>query len=639
MNGLVKALRSERGAVLLAALLSAALVLGVRALGLFERAELLVYDALLAFEPAPPDVGSRLIVVGYTENDIMEQAVYPIPDATMTRVLETILSYEPRSVGVDFYRDVLIPPGSEAFEALLRRDPRLVLIYKFEDPENPAIPPPRVLVGSQQIGFNDFPQDPDGALRRALLYMDDDAGQTQLSFAMQVALRYLAPEGAGLTGDPDDPESIRLGPTTLPRLRGNEGGYAAFDPQGYQILIDYDGQAPLPTVSVTDVLSGRAGAEQFRDKMVLFGAVAESIADLRLGPFGHWPGIYMHSHVASQLVRYGLGEDAPRRTGSQTAEAAWVVVWCVLGALLGNQRGSLGAFAVALVGGGFAIAALGYGTLVTGWWIPVAPPLSGWLLAAGGITAYISRREAADRKVMMQLFSRHVSSTVAEDIWAHRDQFLEGGRPRPQRQQVTVLFVDVKSFTPVAEGLDPLGLMDWVNDLMGVLAHEVQEHGGFVDDYFGDGMKADFGVPVPREVEDEWRADAVAAVRCAISMEEKLAGLNASWREREMPIGRLRVGIDSGYAVVGNVGSSDRMKYTVLGDTANTAARLESLSDDAHDFERKPVRVLVSHRTHALLGDHFEVFDHGEVALKGKAQKIRAIEILGVRGEVPPRSP
>jgi adenylate cyclase len=229
----------------------------------------------------------------------------------------------------------------------------------------------------------------------------------------------------------------------------------------------------------------------------------------------------------------------------------------------------------------------------------------------------------------MHLFSRHVSRTVASDIWEHRDQFLEGGRPRPQRQRVTVFFVDVKSFTPVAEGLDPLELMDWVNELMGMLASEAEAHGGFVDDFFGDGMKADFGVPMPREAEEEVCADAVAAVNCAISIEAKLADLNETWIARGQPIGRLRVGIDSGFAVVGEVGSSDRMKYTVLGDTANTAARLESLTDDDHDFDAKLVRVLVSHRTRELLGDHFELFDHGEVTLKGKSQKIRAIEILG----------
>jgi adenylate cyclase len=98
-----------------------------------------------------------------------------------------------------------------------------------------------------------------------------------------------------------------------------------------------------------------------------------------------------------------------------------------------------------------------------------------------------------------------------------------------------------------------------------------------------------------------------------------------------MPTGRLRVGIDSGFAVAGSLGSSDRLKYTVLGDISNTAARLEGLDDGQHDFERKPVRVLVSFRTRALLGEGFELVDRGEFVLKGKAVPVRAFEVLGER--------
>jgi len=206
---------------------------------------------------------------------------------------------------------------------------------------------------------------------------------------------------------------------------------------------------------------------------------------------------------------------------------------------------------------------------------------------------------------------------------------MEGGRPRPLRLPVTVLFVDVKSFTGVAERLDALELMQWVNELMEVLATQVDQHGGFVDDYFGDGMKAAFGVPIPHESDEERRTDARAAVESAIAMERNLHLLNQSWEERGMPVGRLRVGIDSGFAVAGRLGSSDRLKYTVLGDISNTAARLESLDDSKHDFERKQVRVLVSFRTRALLGDAFELEDRGEFALKGKAIPVRAFEVIG----------
>jgi adenylate cyclase len=633
MSQLSKALRSERSAASFAALLATAMVLGARSAGWLEPIELGAYDRLLALRSERPDAGAEVIVVGYAETDIMEMDQYPIPDEVMARLLETILSYGPRAVGVDFHRDVLIPPGSERLEAVMRGDPRIVMVYKLSDREKPGIPPPRVLVGTNQIGLSDLKVDGDDLVRRAILYAEDEVGGFHLSLALQVALRWLAAEGAGFGADPDQPEFVRLGETTLPRLEEYDGAYAGTDARGYQVLIDYDGHAPFRTVSLMDVFKGRVGEEDFRDKMVFVGATAESVADLRRSPFGYWPGVYIHAHIADQLARYGRGESRPRGTWNDAAESAWVALWALLGAALGLMRGSLAGFIAATLAGAAVIGGVGFALLVSGTWIPVTPPLAAWLLSAAGVTAYISRREAADRKVMMQLFSRNVSRTVAAYMWERRDQFMEGGRPRPQRQHVTVLFVDVKSFTPVAEGLDPRGLMDWVNELMGMLAGEVEAMNGFVDDYFGDGMKAAFGCPVPREEEAEHHADAVTAVRCAISMERKLAALNESWIERGMPIGRLRVGIDSGFAVVGYVGHSDRMKYTVLGDTANTAARLESLSDDDHDFEAKPVRVLVSHRTAELLDEHFEVFDHGEVALKGKAQKIRAIEILRDREE------
>jgi len=102
-----------------------------------------------------------------------------------------------------------------------------------------------------------------------------------------------------------------------------------------------------------------------------------------------------------------------------------------------------------------------------------------------------------------------------------------------------------------------------------------------------------------------------------------------------MPLGCLRVGIDSGMAVAGSMGSRNRLKYTVLGDIANTAARLEGLDDANHDFTRKRVRILVSHRTRARLGGAFRVVDRGEFMLKGKAKPVRAFEVFGPALDAP----
>ena len=169
---------------------------------------------------------------------------------------------------------------------------------------------------------------------------------------------------------------------------------------------------------------------------------------------------------------------------------------------------------------------------------------------------------------------------VAEVLWQQREQFLDGGRPRSQKQIVTVMFTDLQGFTSVSEQLDPQVLMDWLNTYMDAIARTVMDHGGVVDDYFGDGVKVNFGVPVPRTSEEEIRQDALHAVRCALALEREMARINENMKARGLPNLRMRVGIYTGPVVAGTLGSAERMKYTTLGDTVNTAARLESYDKD-----------------------------------------------------------
>ena len=243
------------------------------------------------------------------------------------------------------------------------------------------------------------------------------------------------------------------------------------------------------------------------------------------------------------------------------------------------------------------------------------------------------RMMRAERSALMLLFSRHVSHRVADQLWERREEFLDGGRPRPQRLTATVMFVDIRGFTSTAEKLDPERLMEWLNAFMGAMADEAERHGGFVDDYFGDGLKVNFGVPVPRRSEEEICADCEAAVRCALSMGRRLARVNASWREQGLPTGAMRVGIATGTAVAGSLGSADRLKYTVVGDTVNTAARLESFDDSKHDYSQRLCRILVAEETRILVEDRFSIRDFGRVSLKGKAEPVQVFEVLGEPGE------
>jgi adenylate cyclase len=602
----------------------ASLVLAARAMGWLQPLEFAAYDRLLELSPETAYEDSRVVTVGLAEQDIMDQRNWwPLPDAVLTQVLERILEAEPRGVGVDLFRDVPVPPGSEALEALLLRDPRVVMVHLSEDEGTPAIPPPDVLVGDHQVGLADVKLDPDDTIRRALLYLDDERG-LHLSLALQMAMRWLAPEGLTLGTDPDDPEQIRLGGTGIPRLSGNDGGYAGADSAGYQILIDFEGTRPGRTVSMSEVVRGDVDPSVFRNKLVFVGYTAESVSDLRRVPFGLWPGVYVHAHITSQLVRYGLGEDRPVTTPSELTESLTIVLFALLGAAFALRRPTVTILALTLAAVVVGVLAGGYVALLAGWWLPVAPAALTWLTATGAVETQLARAEHKERQSLMKLFSSHVSRQVAEELWAKRDELMEGGRVPPRSVLATVVFIDVKSFTPIAEALGPLETTAWVNDLMDMLAETTEQHGGFVDDYFGDGMKAAFGVPVLRTTEAEYDADARAAAHCALAIERNLATLNERWRAEGRPEGRLRIGIHSGPVVAASIGHRERLKYTVLGDTVNTAARIESLDDLEHDFEARGVRLLVSEATLQRLDGTYRTRPMGIFALKGKQERGRS---------------
>ena len=252
-------------------------------------------------------------------------------------------------------------------------------------------------------------------------------------------------------------------------------------------------------------------------------------------------------------------------------------------------------------------------------------------LANEGAVAIQQIQEKEQRANLMQLFSKHVSPEVAEALWQQREQFLDGGRPRPQKLIVTAMFTDLEGFSRVSEKLDPQVLMDWLNTYMESIARTAMEHGGVVDDYFGDGVKVNFGVPLPRTTDAEIRQDAVNAVNCALAMEQEMVRLNGLMMERSLPTLRMRVGIFTGPVVAGSLGSADRLKYTTLGDTVNTASRLESFDKDLvlPHLATSPCRILIGESTLRYLDDRFETQRVGEVALKGKETKITAYCVLG----------
>jgi len=259
-------------------------------------------------------------------------------------------------------------------------------------------------------------------------------------------------------------------------------------------------------------------------------------------------------------------------------------------------------------------------------------PAAAFLPAAALVTSYISFQEHKNRGHLMKLFANQVSPEIAEELWEQRDAFLTGNRPRSQKLTATVLFTDLKGFSTTSEGLEPAALVDWLNEYMEVMANAVMVQEGVVDKYIGDSIMAVFGVPIPRASREQIARDATNAVRCALAMRREMEKLNLLWVQRGLPACSTRIGIHTGWLVAGSVGSLDRQNYTVIGDTVNTASRLESFgkdSADPHLRDDDKCRILISGPTQALLDGAFELHQVGTMSLKGKAEKVMIYAVLG----------
>ena len=630
-------LRKPRVITLVLGLGASFLVIGLRSAGFLQFVELATYDAYLRVKERRSVAEPRVVLVQTVEEDIQKLKEWPLSDRRMAQALSKIVAANPRAVGVDLYRDIPVPPGTDELNALLRRDKRVVVIEKFGKDGSKQVAGPPALRGTEQIGFSDITPDDDGVVRRGLLFLDD--GKTSsVSLALRLALLYLAEQGIVPQPDALDPSHMRLGKVTLRPFEQNDGAYVAADAAGYQYLLDYRGGAErFRTYSLSDLLEGRIDPSAMQGRVVIFGVNADSVKDEFLTPFDRFTrrgqataGIAVHGYEVSQLIRAALEGDAPVRFLSDLWESAWILLWGLAAALVGRVARTTAPFTLSIAAGLLVLIGVTLLAFLKHWWLAVAPVAMAWIGSAGLVTAFLSGQERQEKRFLMDLFSRCVSPAIAEEMWKQRASFLKGGRLEPQTMTATVLFSDLMNFTPVAERLAPPELMDWLNNYMETMAGLVIAHGGVVDDYYGDAIKSNFGVPLPRHSAEEVRQDAANALRCALAMRRKMQELVASWSAEGAPLVKVRVGIATGPVVAGCLGSAQRMKYTTIGDVVNTAARLEAYGKEIPERLVDPYcQIMVAASTVAHLDGEFKLEPVGSVQLKGKSQAVEVFALIG----------
>ena len=365
------------------------LLVGLRQLGGLQPLELPAYDYMMRLRPDKgPD--PRLLIVEVTEQDVSTQSEWPMSDQTLADLLNKIQSYSPRVVGLDIYRNISHGDGQAALEAALRQ-PNMVTITSLGMSADDAVPPPAGMP-DDQVGFNDFPIDSDGILRRSLLYAEVDR-QPLYSFALQLGLKYLKPEGYEFSVDS---EALKIGETTFSSLVANSGGYDVVDAGGYQTLLNYRSSNWIARkVSLTEMLAGEIDPGWVEDKVVLIGVTAPSKKDFFNTPYSPgqseehvMSGVLVHAQIVSQLLSSVLGGEAAFWYWSNRVEIGWIWVWSLAGGLLVWRMKRSAFLGVALVGGLFVLGSACLVSFILSGWIPFAAPALGFLITGGGLITY-----------------------------------------------------------------------------------------------------------------------------------------------------------------------------------------------------------------------------------------------------------
>lgn len=606
-------------------------LLGVRWLGLLQSPELIAFDRMAQLRP-DEGLDSRLLIVGVTEADIKRYGT-PLSDQYLANLLQKLQRYQPRVIGVDIFRD--IPQGS-GYKALTRefQAKNIIAITKIGGTQSdPTIAPPPS-ISLDQVGFNDVVTDADGVVRRSLLFADTPEGNSLQSFSFLLAQSYLAAEDLIPTNDAEQPNYIRWGKTLFQPLESDSGAYQHNDAAGYQILLNYRNRKQISSqVTLADVLEGKIDPKLVKDKIVLIGSVAPSSRDFFFTPYSAvnqtnpkmW-GVVVHAQMVSQILDAVAGERPLFWFWSEWIELLWIGGWTVVGATLAwcirnplwlgtSAMGSLGLLAVA-----------GYQIFLAQGWVPIVTPALSLVLTGGVVVAYRAQQAQRQQQMTMTLLGQNASPEIAAALWNSRDRLMEDGKLPGQKLVATMLFTDIKDFSTISEQMQPEDLLNWLNEYLGVMTKEVQAHQGIVNKFTGDGLIAVFGVPVARQTTDEIAEDARHAVSCAISMGENLKKLNQEWQKRNLPCIQIRVGIFTGPIVAGSLGGKERMEYGIIGDSVNTASRLESCEKERH---LGLCRILTARETLVHIENQFQVERWGLLPLKGKQHLVDVYRVVG----------
>lgn len=361
--------------------------------------------------------------------------------------------------------------------------------------------------------------------------------------------------------------------------------------------------------SEIQILSGErplVDPEELKDSYVLFGFSAPGLFDLRTTPVASVvPGVDVHATLLENM----LSDDFMRPLPSWPA--AFLTVILVLAAAMTGTlvSGTLRTVAAYVLWVPIP-AAVAVGGYAAGYWVPLMVPTVGVVLALAGAGVANYTTEGKQKRYIKNAFQQYLSPAVIEELIQDPKRLRLGG----ERRELSIFFSDLQGFTSLSEGLSPEELTALLNDYLSAMTDIIHEEGGTVDKYEGDAIIAFWNAPLSQD------DHALRAVRAALRCQQTLSRLRPAFAERVGKDLYMRIGLNSGPAVVGNMGSRTRFDYTMLGDAVNLAARLEGINKQFGTY------TMISESTWRRVRGEFRARQLSRVAVVGRQEPVVVYE-------------
>ncbi|UWR09025.1 adenylate/guanylate cyclase domain-containing protein [Ruegeria sp. B32] len=381
-----------------------------------------------------------------------------------------------------------------------------------------------------------------------------------------------------------------------------------------EVWVRYRPDDPGLYLSANDILQSADDPvlrSQIEGRIVLIGTSAAGLFDMHQTALGESvPGVSIHAQVIEQAL---LGDMLTR---SDVTAALELLAFIILGVVVTVVMSSFGAVASFMAGGIAAAVVVGVSWLAfqnQSVLFDATFPLAGGMANFGLLSGYLFISTEREKRVIRRIFSHYVAPEILDEMDATGHQLQLGG----ETQEITVMFSDIRGFTPLSERVSATDLVALLNELFSVIGDRILHEKGTIDKFIGDAVMAFWNAPVPVE------RHPLLAAQAALQMRRALAEFNASDTMRGHPPIALATGFATGMACVGNIGSRRRFNYTVIGDVVNVAARIEQ------SCRQVEYDILISSSVSQAAGADLAMLEAGLVHLKGKTELEPIFALVG----------